>query len=76
MAEGRAVKVERSRARGRVVSNTLTARPAAIRWACAFCLEPHALPNKLTQLTTKTPLIGVRFFEASAHLIGNGNGKG
>ena len=43
MAEGRAVKVERSTARGHVASNTLTASPGAIAWARPNCLCPSPL---------------------------------
>src|SRR4051812_45721651 len=42
LAEGRAVKVERSRARGHVASNPLTARPGAIPCARGNCFESIA----------------------------------
>ena len=41
LAEGWAVKVERSRARGHVASNTLTAQPGAIHWLPRNCFALH-----------------------------------
>jgi hypothetical protein len=55
LAENRAVKVERSRARGRVASNTLTARFGAIPCACWNCF----------QLITPPPLIRVHILGLS-----------
>src|SRR6185295_18246835 len=66
MAEVQAVKVERSRARGHVASNTLTAWTVAIHWRARFCLSPPALSNIHTQSLTKSTLTTLRFFEASA----------
>ena len=65
MAQVGAVKVERSRARGRVASNTLTAPTEAIpsRALDLFWVLHNAHPNLKT---TKTLLVTVRFFEASA----------
>src|SRR6185295_2443564 len=73
MAEVQAVKVERSRARGHVASNTLTAWTVAIHWRARFCLSPPALSNIHTQSLTKSTLTTLRFFEASAHM--NNKGK-
>src|SRR4051812_43297029 len=68
MAEGRTVKVERSRARGHVASNTLTVRPGAIQSRPRFCLGSRvdAHPNRSVLVNEKTRLLSVRFFEASA----------
>ena len=68
MTEGRTVKVERSRARGHVASNTLTVWPGVIKSRVRFYLGPlpEACPNKSIPVT-KNPRLGtVRFFEASA----------
>ena len=43
LAEGGAVKVERSRARGHVASNTFTASPGAIHWSPRNCFPPIPL---------------------------------
>src|SRR5436305_961377 len=51
MAKGGAVKVERSRARGHVASNTLTALTAAIRWPPPNC-PTHSPTNCATDPTT------------------------
>lgn len=67
MAEGRTVKVERSRARGRVASNTLTVRTAAIQSRTEFCLGPQTrAPKPIEQRIEYPPFRSVRFFEASA----------
>src|SRR3954470_15022404 len=68
MTEGRTVKVERSRARGHVASNTLTVRPGVIKSRARFCFGPlqEARPNKSIPVTKNPLLLPVRFFEASA----------
>lgn len=45
MAEGGAVNVERSRARGHVASNALTAPPGATPWPRWNCLNPLSRPS-------------------------------
>src|SRR3954453_7176569 len=68
MTQGRRVKVERSRARGHVASNTLTLWPGVIKSRARFCLGPQqeARPNKSIPVTKNPLLLTVRFFEASA----------
>ena len=68
MAEVQAVKVERSRARGHVASNTLTLWPGVIKSRARFCLGPQqeARPNKSIPVAKNPLLLTVRFFEASA----------
>lgn len=79
MAEVGAVKVERSRARGHVASNTLTAPTGAIPSPVVdlFWVLKSAHPNSKT---TKSLLATVRFFEASAgeakRTLGNRSGCG
>src|SRR3954471_15832485 len=71
MTEGRTVKVERSRARGHVASNTLTVRPGVIKSRARFCFGPlqEARPNKSIPVTKNPLLLPVRFFEASADRV-------
>lgn len=67
MTEGWTVKVERSRARGPVASNTLTVRAGVIKSRAKFCLGPQQLAHPNTSsVTKKSRLVTVRFFEASA----------